>query len=260
MKKQLLHAVGLIATLAFAVHNSQATITAYDGFAYADGSNISGQAAPAPLGTWGNNGGSPVGLTGSLSYGALITSGNQAISSGGGRPPLSVGGNADTGGIQYISWLVSNSNVGVDGYSAFELQLGGSVFLNIGGSNNGNSNLEFTMETGTGFVNSGVLRSDATTFFVLKIDYTGGPGADVATYWVNPSVGGSETVSSLTATGSFGFTDISFGNFATTTFNYDELRFGTTWASVTPIPEPSTYALLALGFGAVFFLRRRRAA
>jgi len=30
--------------------------------------------------------------------------------------------------------------------------------------------------------------------------------------------------------------------------------------SITAIPEPSTYALLALGFGAVFFLRRRRAA
>ena len=41
----------------------------------------------------------------------------------------------------------------------------------------------------------------------------------------------------------------------------DELRIGTDWASVTPVPEPSTYAMLALagaGFAGYVIRRRRR--
>jgi hypothetical protein len=37
----------------------------------------------------------------------------------------------------------------------------------------------------------------------------------------------------------------------------DEIRFGTTFADVSPIPEPSTYALLAAGLGTLVWLRRR---
>jgi hypothetical protein len=37
----------------------------------------------------------------------------------------------------------------------------------------------------------------------------------------------------------------------------DEIRFGTSFADVSPIPEPSTYALLAAGLGALVWLRRR---
>lgn len=37
----------------------------------------------------------------------------------------------------------------------------------------------------------------------------------------------------------------------------DEFRFGTTWADVTPVPEPSTYALL-VGVGAIGFVVRLR--
>jgi hypothetical protein len=37
----------------------------------------------------------------------------------------------------------------------------------------------------------------------------------------------------------------------------DEIRFGQTFADVSPIPEPSTYALLAAGLGALVWLRRR---
>jgi hypothetical protein len=260
MKKQLLYVVGLIATLAFAVPNSQAQIVAYEGFNYAPASAINGQAAPAPMGTWGFNGSTANALAGSLSYGALITSAGQAQSSGGGRPVLTLGSFADTSGVQYVSFLGNTMGTGLTGYSMLEFNNGATTIFSLGGSNDSNSNGEFTMDRQTGFVNSGVLRGNATTFFVAKIDYTGGAGADVVTYWVNPTVGGAETVSALTATGTFNFDRIAFANFTPTRWNLDEVRFGTTWASVTPVPEPSTYALLALGLGALFFLRRRRAA
>jgi len=262
MKKQLLYVVGLIATLAFAVPNSQAQIVAYEGFNYAPASTINGQAAPAPMGTWGFNGSTTNALAGSLSYGALITSAGQAESSGGGRPVLTLGSFADTGGVQYVSFLGNTMGTGLTGYAQVEFRTAAAPdpIFSIGGSNDSNSNGEFTLDRQTGFVNSGVMRGNATTFFVAKIDFTGAPGADRVTYWVNPTVGGAETVSALTATGTFNFDRIAFANFSTVRWNLDEVRFGTTWASVTPVPEPSTYALLALGLGALFFLRRRRAA
>jgi hypothetical protein len=43
------------------------------------------------------------------------------------------------------------------------------------------------------------------------------------------------------------------------TITYDELRFSnTSLDEVTPVPEPSTWALLGLGFASLFILRRRR--
>jgi len=173
---------------------------------------------------------------------------------------LALGSFADTGGVQYLSFLGNTMGTGSNGYSMLEFNDGGTVVFALGGTNNGNANGEFTLDRITGFVNSGVARSNATTFFVAKIDYAGGAGADVLTYWVNPTIGGAEPVSALTATGTFNFDRIGFANFNPDRWNLDEVRFGTTWASVTPIPEPSTYALLALGLGVVCFLRRRRAA
>jgi hypothetical protein len=43
----------------------------------------------------------------------------------------------------------------------------------------------------------------------------------------------------------------------TSVAKFDEIRFGTSFADVSPIPEPSTYALLAAGLGALVWLRRR---
>jgi hypothetical protein len=48
-----------------------------------------------------------------------------------------------------------------------------------------------------------------------------------------------------------------FANTGGSNSKIDEIRFGTSFADVSPIPEPSTYALLAAGLGALVWLRRR---
>jgi uncharacterized protein (TIGR03382 family) len=61
-------------------------------------------------------------------------------------------------------------------------------------------------------------------------------------------------------TGSY---SLASGNFAALvsvndTGSFDELRFGTTLADVTPIPEPATAAAAAGGFAALLAVLRRR--
>lgn len=53
--------------------------------------------------------------------------------------------------------------------------------------------------------------------------------------------------------------DVGFKAQATTgDFLVDNLLIGTTWADVTPVPEPSTLALAGLGMLGLAFARRMR--
>jgi hypothetical protein len=103
-----------------------------------------------------------------------------------------------------------------------------------------------------------------TLFLVLS--YTFGPNAmdDVAKLWVNPIPGSLEgdNTAVVTATGVADVTNNQIQAFflrnnsvepASTLV--DDLRVGTSWADVTPAPEPSTLALFALS--ALGFLGRR---
>jgi len=164
-----------------------------------------------------------------------------------------------------VSFLASG--LGGSGYKFLEFQNGGADSFGIGGSNDGNSNVnnagyQFTLDTRSGpsgFRNSTIVRNDATNFFVIKIDYTGAANQDVVSWWFNPSVGGAETATSIaTATGAFNFDELRVAKFTGGPgYTIDEIRFGSTWESVTPIPEPSSYGVI-LGAGVLFGVLSRR--
>jgi hypothetical protein len=106
-----------------------------------------------------------------------------------------------------------------------------------------------------------------TLFFVVKWELSLTAGQNNIYLWVNPNpstFGGADLqtssatwqVTGLNTEGarwkSFKF----YSGSATSATSLDEIRFGTSYASVTPIPEPSTYALIGLGLAALFTLRR----
>jgi len=89
---------------------------------------------------------------------------------------------------------------------------------------------------------------------------------DTASFWINPSSTDFALGAAPTATfsGLTGSTRTSLDRFflrqdsttLTPSLQIDELRVGTTWADVTPVPEPST--ILAVASGGLLLLARRR--
>ena len=111
-----------------------------------------------------------------------------------------------------------------------------------------------------------VYSPNATLFLVLSYTFGPGTGDDVARLWVNPVPGTLESANTpvVTATST---TDIANNRIQSfflrnnsvepTITIIDDLRVGTAWEDVTPIPEPTSFGLLAAA-AAVVLTRRPR--
>jgi hypothetical protein len=109
-----------------------------------------------------------------------------------------------------------------------------------------------------------------TIFLVAQYEFISGTANDVARMWVNPDVStfgtGTPPAADLTSAPS-GIGDINLfsillrniNTVGTPAFQFDELRVGTTWADVTPIPEPTAVGLFGLGLLTLFARSRNRA-
>jgi hypothetical protein len=97
--------------------------------------------------------------------------------------------------------------------------------------------------------------ADEQALLVVRVDFL--EGGDRATMWVNPDLGMNPLDAdgfSMTSTETGLGTGIEIaGRYST---DFDEVRLGTTYGSVTPVPEPAT--MLALGGGLVLLASRRR--
>lgn len=137
-------------------------------------------------------------------------------------------------------------------------------------TNNFNVGIAKTTATTAGVVQFASTSFDpgTTLFVVAAYEFvTGGTQNDVAYMWINPDVStfGTATppapdlISAPSAINDLNLLSFAFRNVNTVgnpTFMFDELRVGTSWADVTPVPEPATAALLTLA--AAMLLARRR--
>lgn len=243
------------------------TLLVYDPFNQAVG-NISGTASSGGgavwpgAGTWA--GGGTV-SAGSLSYGSLQTSGNQANYDAVANANRAIG--ATFGGANsdiWVSFLIS-ANRNDSGISLFT----GGTEQNFMGNGGGSGQ---TMGLQNPNINTGIAQSTTTRFYVLRMQ-TGAAGNITSTLYIDPptsslGVGSAPTAGSLFTNSAspdttripYGFDTIRLGAFNSAgTVRFDELRIGTTWIDVSPVPEPSAAALLLLAASGLL-ARRSRAA
>lgn len=262
--KKLLLALTMSATV-----SAQAQLLQYDGFDYVTNTTLAGN------GTWTNlnTGTAPVIASSNLPVSGLAApTGERATWIAGNiQEAWNQFGVTNTNGTVYFSFAFQLSSVPTTATYSFAFTqnsttYGTSLWLQADGTNNFNIGLAPRTSTPSYLTNS--LELNTTIFVVGAYDLISGSANDVASLWVNPSSAsfgsGSAPAVSLSITNSG--TDLSSvsgfllrGAAGSPAGTMDELRIGTTWASVTPVPEPSTVAMLSLaGLGFAGYLVRRR--
>lgn len=287
-------AVGLLASTSLV----PASLLTADGFDYASGSDLDTlNGGSGWNGAWnvdGGGGNQSISSPSPLAYGSLVTTGNYVTGSGykkGGRKlDNSPGGVWDNAGFISDVWTVGRIDQGTvwasfllsrnKDISAWE---GFSVFVHQDFTGNAgvpaNSPFHISINTvdqswqvqnmGGNQTTLGTTAIGDSAFFVLKMELNP-TGSNNLYLWLNPSTATLGGADLAVGTANWSTTGLStdnarFRSFAveiggTNTGSYDEIRFGTSYASVTPIPEPSAVVLVLVATAGMALSRRRRRA
>ncbi len=244
--------------------SSIAAIT-YDGFAYTVGSNLEDSTDWDGL----NSGTAPVIAAGNLAVTGLTAPSGDKVSFAGGNIREAIGSlatyNSDT-----VFFSIALQLTTVPTSTTYSLALatgntnyGATVWLQASdtefniGLGNRSSGVTPTYTTGSFALNQ-------TIFLVGSYEFVEGTANDVSRLWVNPSsstfAADSAPIPTLTSTGGTDLNAVSQflirGASGSPAGEVDELRVGTTWASVTPIPESASLLLGALGLLGLLLRRR----
>lgn len=241
----------LLGMLGFASAFGQAALPYYDGFAY------SGTALQTQTGWTALNTGDDIALvSGNLSYTGLPASTGNKISFAGSGIDATLSVAAQTSGTVYYSMLVNPvSMAGVTdvngGYFAGLIQgapggnvFGGTLWTKRVDDNTLQFGIEVRSNTGASTTWTSSTYSTGQTYLIV-VGYTFNTGTtsdDIVSLWVNPTTGNStpptptitDTNSTTDLTGVNNFLLRQDSSTETPSLEIDELRIGTTWASVTP--------------------------
>lgn len=267
MKKILLTA----ALAVIGAIGAQAQLLVYDGFNYTSSGTLAGNSNADIAWSALNSGTAPTIASGSLSVSGLQAPTGNSVSFPGGNSQEVLGTYASvSSGTVYYSLAFQVSSISsaayIFGLATGNTNYGATVWARsaTGGFNLGLSNRSNSTET----YDTTVLSLNTTYFLVASYEFVTGTGNDISSLWIAPSSAsfgsGTAPTPTLTATGGTDMTAFTqflqrgaaAGNAAGI---FDELRIGTTWASVTPVPEPTTTAMLG-GLGAMVWVMRRRRA
>lgn len=270
----------VVAFAGVALSTARAQLIAYEPFNYTVGGNVAGNTLSG-VGAWSalNTGTAPSILSGNLNVTGLQDSAGASVSLPGGNYQEAVLAlpSSNTSGSLFFSIALSltgapGAATATIGFANSGTNLGGMVFTQAA---TGGYQIGFSIRSsGTTVTYDPTIYSTGSTIFLVgRYDFVaGGTGNDTGALWINPSqatfgAGAAPTAtitSASTGTSDLGsITQFILRGVANSPIAVvDELRIGTTWASVTPaaIPEPSTYAALlgALALGLVALRRHRR--
>ncbi|MFZ4776784.1 MAG: PEP-CTERM sorting domain-containing protein [Terrimicrobiaceae bacterium] len=253
--------------------DTSAQLLYYEGFDYSSGSLSTQNGGTGFDNAWGTvgAGGSVNVQADSLLYGDLETSGGKAY-----LQPTATGGatitrNLDTNynsGTVYVSFL-TNLDAGTR-YFGLALDSSGSEMFLTGKPTTFGSTGDWSLSNSTYLPGSPVssgeaITLDTTALLVVRIDFNSSGTNERIRLYVNPTLE-TEPVSAdidLVTRSSISMNQIrltagyQIAGSPSSQGWVDEIRIGTDFASVTPVPEPGTFALFGLGLAAMIVLRRR---
>jgi len=286
---RLLTALGTLGALA--VSPASAVLLTYEGFDYTASANVTGQTGgsgwrnPASfswttVGTTGTVAASGLSYTGAnAAYTAFASAGlagNYGANVRNNRLlAIDTGGVYDTAGLRgagnfiggstvtstlWGSFLVGSTNF-ASTHMIFNLSggTGSSASIRQGGAGgaiqitDGGSGTNF----GTGSILTSALSTTNPNLIVFRMVFNGASD-DTMSVWLNPTAA-TDTASILATIANLALNTVELRNVQAANLVFDEIRFGTTFADVVPIPEPSAFAALAgLGVLGLAAVRRRR--
>jgi hypothetical protein len=194
-----------------------------------------------------------------------------------------LGGQTIDAGTTYFSFLISKNTpdtqrtINLAFFNGTAEQMAVGQIGTTAGNTGGNIGLLMNNSNPGGLVTSAnpiAMGNGVTHLIVGRVDWNGG-GNETVSIWVDPSDVTTEAAagSAYASTNGFNLTGMTAirpftGNNATgfpaVSANFDEIRLGGTWESVTSlapeVPEPATTALLACGALGLCGARRRRVA
>lgn len=231
--------LGALLSLLVTTSTSRAALIAYDGFNYTSGQPVNGSGGTGWSGAWsGNNTVSTPGYT----YSTLPVAGNRVTTSGGDSGSFRSFSTQNGSGTYYVSFIVQRVSGNSAGYGGISLFEGGGERLFIGQTfNQDNFGLE---RSGGGSPANSTTAASTFSFLVARIDFNGASSS--ARLYVNPTLGTEPGTAQATTANfaAFSFDNVRIQSGGGPTFGFDELRIGTTYADVAPVPEPATTALL----------------
>ncbi len=267
MKNNTLYSTALI-FLALSSAAS-AALTAYDGFDYGDtGGDLTGKNGGTGWGgayTASASVNSAIYSTTGLNYTGLATTGGASNTNDGtGSTTISFRDTAATysSGETWVSFLVQQN-----GTPDFSLFAGISLYNSVGdaevafASHNSEEWRILELNVTGGTTQTGVsIAQDTTYLLVAQIAWGASTtsGNETVSLWVNPTIGGSLGTANAEAldVDMTDFNKIRIAGQDAVDYTFDEIRIGDSFASVTPVPEPS--AMLLGSFGLLALFRRRR--
>ncbi len=169
-----------------------------------------------------------------------------------------------TEGTLYLSFLFqSGQETGATTYHMLHLNQGTNGDANrtfdIGLTTNGSFNgLQYNFGVNGAYTGTGVSSDTDVHLFVVKFDLSSAAGGDSVTVWTDPVLGGiGDPLGGVTVSNvDFVWDSLMLSDYDGNSAAWDEIRWGTTFESITTVPEPTTALLGCLGMAAL--LRRRR--